>query len=266
MLFSVITPNYNGGRFLEEALRSVFMQSHEDGIEIEYIIIDGKSTDCSGKIIEKYAGKFSEIIIERDSGPANAINKGLRIANGDVVSWLNADDRYLPGAFGRVRNALQQNPKKALCFGRCPIIDERGVRIRSFITRFKEAFFPFSSLFAIQCINFVSQPAMFFRRTCLEKVGFLREDLVAAWDYDFLLRLWHRGGAVAIKGLPVAEFRWHAGSISGQSFVRQFKEEFEIAVTDAGAASLQTMIHWCVRWGIVGIYSAMRNRRVVNNG
>lgn len=149
VLFSVITANYNGGRFLEEAIRSVLLQKEENGIELEYIVVDGMSTDCSADIIRKYADQLSHVISERDTGPANAINKGLRVASGDVVSWLNADDRYLPGAFGRVRKMMKQHPEAVLCFGRCPIIDENGNEIRWFITGFKEAFFPLSSLFAI---------------------------------------------------------------------------------------------------------------------
>ncbi len=239
-------------------MRSVLLQGGEDGIEIEHIVVDGMSTDGSIDIIQRYSDRLARVIIERDSGPANAINKGLRVASGEVVSWLNADDRYLPGAFRRVKMAMQDNPHVALCFGKCPIVDADGEEIRYFITRFKESFFRFSSLFTIQCINYVSQPAMFFRRRSLQQTGLLREDLDAAWDYDFLLRLWHCGGAVAIGGEPLAQFRWHSGSISGRSFARQFKEEFDIAVADAGPASPQAFIHWFVRWGIVGIYSLMK--------
>ena len=266
MLFSVITPNYNGGRYLEQALRSVMLQGREEGIEVEHIVVDGISTDASAEIIQKYSPRLARVIIEKDSGPANAINKGLRIANGEVISWLNADDRYLPGAFRRVKMAMEKNPHVALCFGKCPIVDADGAEIRSFITRFKERFFRLSSLFTIQCINYVSQPAMFFRRRCLKQTGFLREDLLAAWDYDFLLRLWHCGGAAVVEGGPLAQFRWHSDSISGRAFAQQFREEFAIAAADAGTASPQAMIHWFVRWGIIGIYTLMKHRRKQHNG
>lgn len=260
MLFSVITPNYNSGRFLEEAIRSVILQKGEDGIEVEHIIVDGMSTDCSADIIRKYFSELSYVISERDTGPANAINKGLKIASGDVISWLNADDRYLPGAFDRVRKKFKRHPEAILCFGRCPIIDEDGNEIRRFITAFKELFFSVSSLFTIQCINYVSQPAMFFRGSCLSRTGGLREDLEAAWDYEFLLRLWHLGRVVPLMGPSLAEFRWRQDSISGKTFVKQFKEEFEIAASDAGRGSLQSLIHFGVRLGIVSIYSMMTCR------
>ena len=146
----------------------------------------------------------------------SAINKGLRLASGEIVAWLNADDRYHPGALKRVAQVMAAYPDKALCFGACRIIGEEGREIRRGITRFKEAFFPISSQFTIQCLNYISQPAMFFRRSALKAAGYLREDLVAAWDYDLTLRLWRQGGAAHVPGLPLSDFRWHPGSISAR--------------------------------------------------
>gem|GEM_PF-321976 len=254
--FSIITANKNGGRFLDETIRSVISQ-RESGIDLEYILIDGGSTDDSLKIIEGYKQHISITLSEPDQGVASAINKGLRRASGDVIAWLNADDRYHPGALTRVVQIMTDHPGKALCFGACRIIDEEGREIRRGITRFKEAFFPISSRFTIQCINYISQPAMFFRRGALEAAGTLREEMVAAWDYDLSLRLWRQGGAVRVPGPPLADFRWHPASISGRRFAVQFKEEFDAAARDAGTLAPQTWIHAIVRWGIVGVYSLM---------
>lgn len=260
MRISVITPNYNGERFLEETIRSVVSQGGE-GVDLEYIVVDAKSTDRSPEIIRKYASQISRVISEKDTGPANAINKGLKAASGDILCWLNADDIFMPGTLGRVAAVMDANPGRALCFGSCPIIDEAGAEIRVGITRFKEFFFPLSSRFTVQCINYISQPAMFFRRTAFQKAGPLREDWKAAWDYDLILRLWRQGGAARIGGPSLSAFRWHQASISGQHFRRQFKEEWDAVVADAGLCSLQTLIHLGVRWGIVGSYSLMAARR-----
>ncbi len=260
MRFSIITANYNSGDFLERTLVSVLGQ-RQAGIELEYIVIDGGSTDGSHAIFEQYRDSIDHLIIEKDNGPANAINKGLAQATGDVVAWLNADDLYYPGTLKRVQMMFGQGDELALCFGKCPIVDEQGVEIRKFITRFKECFFPLSSYFTLQCINYVSQPAMFFRREAMLKAGNLREDLVAAWDYDFLLRLWRTGGGAVVPGGPLSAFRWHASSISGQQFKLQFKEELDIAIADAGRYSLQGIIHQGVRWGIIAAYSLMANIR-----
>jgi glycosyltransferase involved in cell wall biosynthesis len=256
MKFTIITPNKNGDRFLEETILSVISQKGS-GVDLEYIVIDGGSTDDSLEIIGRYEKDIAQIITEPDRGPVAAINKGLRLASGEIIAWLNADDRYHPGALKRVAETMSAHPNRALCFGACRIIDEEGLEIRQGITRFKEAFFPLSSRFTIQCLNYISQPAMFFRRSALEAAGPLREDMVAAWDYDFLLRLWRHGGSVYVPGAPLADFRWHKDSISARKFSVQFKEEYDVATRDAGRLAPQTWIHWLVRWGIVGIYSLM---------
>jgi len=256
MKFTIITTNKNGSRFLEETIRSVISQKGS-GVDLEYIVIDGGSTDDSLEIIRHYEQDISQIISEPDRGPVSAINKGLRLASGEIVAWLNADDRYHPGALKKVAQVMAAHPKRALCFGACRIVDEEGREIRRGITRFKEAFFPLSSRFTIQCLNYISQPAMLFRRSALETAGYLREDLVAAWDYDFILRIWRQGGAVHLSGAPLTDFRWHPGSISARRFSIQFKEEFDAAARDAGWLAPQTWIHGIVRWGIVGAYTLM---------
>lgn len=260
MKISIITPNFNGARFLEESLKSVHSQACP-GLEIEHIVMDGGSTDTSLDILKRYSGRIAHLVSEKDNGAASAINKGLRLATGDIIGWLNADDCYRPGTLQRVAEVMARYPEKALCFGQCPIMDEQGHEIRRGITRFKELFFPFSCRFMIQSINYVSQPAMFFRRSAFEKAGFLREDLRCAWDYEFILRLWKQGGAVHVPGGPLAEFRWHPGSLSGQGYVRQFQEELDAAIADAGRFSPQATLHRGVRWGIVTIYGMMARKR-----
>lgn len=260
MKVSVITANKNGARFLEEAIQSVLSQ-RRDGVDLEYIIVDGKSSDHSMDIVRQYRDEIALVISEEDRGPASAINKGLRLATGELVSWLNADDRLAPGALKRVVETAALRPQKPLLFGNCRIIDGGGREIRRRISLFKALFFPLSSRFTIQCINYLSQPAMFFRSEALKKAGLLREDLQAAWDYDFTLRLWRQGGAANIKGAPLADFRWHQASISAKSYRTQFREEFEIAARNAGYLSPQTLIHAVVRWGIVGCYGLMAAHR-----
>ena len=257
MKISVVMANYNGEKFLEESLKSVISQ-RSDGVDLEFIVMDGASTDGSMSVLQKYEKDIDVLVSEKDDGPADAIAKGLRKSTGEVVCWLNADDCYYPGTIKRVATAMDANPDKAICFGHCPIVDEQGEEIRAGITRFKEMFFPVSGRFTIQCINYISQPATFFRRSAWEKIGMeMRTDFVAAWDYDLWLRLWHHGGAVRLDGAPLSFFRWHEASISGQHFAQQFREEWLVTVADTGRFSLQSLIHLCVRWGIVGSYTLM---------
>jgi len=262
MKISVVTPVYNSAPFVEEAIISVLSQ-RSAGVDLEYIVVDGGSTDGSLDIIRKHESDISLLITEPDTGPANAINKGLRRARGEVLCWLNADDRYYPGALDRVAAVMAGQTEAAMCFGRCPIIDPSGKEIRRGITIFKECLFPVSSRFTLQCINYLSQPATFFRRSAFEKAGPLREDLTAAWDYDLFLRIQRHGSFARIVGDPLAAFRWQETSISGSQFRVQFKEEWDAAVRDAGSFSLQALIHLGVRWGIVGSYSAMATLRTL---
>jgi glycosyltransferase involved in cell wall biosynthesis len=260
MKISVVTPNFNGAAYLPRAIESVLSQ-RSAGIDVEYIVADGGSTDNSLDILSRYASQINRVITGPDTGPANAVNRGLAAATGDILGWLNADDEYCPGALSRVATLMERHPAKAVCFGHCPIIDETGNEIRKPITRFKECFYPIASRFTLQCINYISQPAAFFRRSAFEKAGPIREDLKAAWYYELFLRLHRHGGAIRLPPPPIARFRWHPTSISGQHFRLQLKEEFEVAAHDAGRLSIQTLTHWFVRWGIVSIYSLMQSRR-----
>lgn len=261
MRFTIITASYNTAPYLEQAILSVLAQ-RQSGIDVQYIVVDGGSSDATPDILARYSSEISHLIVEPDSGPANALNKGLRLAEGDMVAWLNADDLYYPDTLARVRDCAAGYPRAAMYFGRCPIVDQQGQEIRSLITRIKELFFPLSSRFIYQCINYLSQPALFFRQEALAQAGPLREDMVAAWDYEFILRLWHWGPAVRVAGNePLAAFRWHPASISGSHFATQFREGYEAAVADAGRFSPQALLHFFVRWGIVGIYYLLALKR-----
>ena len=259
MKFSIITPNFNGAPHLAECLESIRSQACE-GVEVEQIVMDGGSTDGSLEVIGRFRNSLAHVASGKDDGPADAINKGFARATGDIVAWLNADDLYRPGALARVARCFESDPRLALCFGRCDIIDADGAIIRRAISRFKHAWYPFACRFTIQVLNYVSQPALFFRRDALECAGALRTDLKAAWDYEFLLRLWRQGRARAIGGAPLSAFRWTPGSISGANYHRQFDEELAAAEADAGRFSPQALLHRCVRWGIVTIYDRMARK------
>lgn len=257
MKISIITANYNGERFIEQTLKSVISQ-RDAGVDLEYIVVDGRSSDRSMEIIGKYRGQIDKVICEKDNGAFDAINKGLALATGDVLGWLNSDDLYEPGALKRVVEVMEKEKDCALCFGHCPIINEQGIEIRKGITRFKEFFYPLSSRFTIQCINYISQPAMFFRRSAFEKSGGLRQDFKCAWDYDLIIKLFRQGKAVMAGNPPLAYFRWHPSSLSGTLFRDQFREEWQVAAKDAGRISLQALIHLGVWWGIVFCYTLMK--------
>jgi glycosyltransferase involved in cell wall biosynthesis len=133
MKISIITPSYNQAEFIERTIQSIFSQNYPD---IEYIVMDGGSTDGTVKILKKY----SDQIIwksEKDNGQSDAINKGLKIATGEIVAYLNSDDTYEPGTLKKVADFFQKNPEKKWVYGKCKIINKKDQEIRKWITAYK---------------------------------------------------------------------------------------------------------------------------------
>jgi hypothetical protein len=162
-LVSIVTPSYNQAAFLEKAIQSVIDQ---DYAPIEYLIVDGGSSDGSIKIIQKYAGHLAWWVSEKDSGQAEAINKGLKRAKGEIVAWLNSDDLYLPGAIRGAVTALQANPDLGLVYGDAITVDQEGQPINKLL--FKDW-----GLNELMGFRIICQPAVFMRRAVLEKAGYL---------------------------------------------------------------------------------------------
>ena len=236
-------------------------EQRSDELEVEHIIMDGGSVDDTATIAWQSAHPATRFISSQDTGPADAINKGFALATGDYLCWLNSDDFYAPNALRRAVEALERNPKRAFCFGHCPIVDAEGAEIRTFITRFKEFWFPFSSRFVFRVLNYISQPAMVMRRSAFEAAGELRADLKAAWDYDLLLRLWRQGGGVRVKNPPLAYFRWTPDSISGRNFELQFRESADCAARDAGRFAPSAISHRLCSAMIVRCYKMMSKQK-----
>ena len=177
-LVTVVTPSYNQGRFIRETVESVLAQDYP---RIEYLVIDGGSTDGTLDVLKRYAGRVSWIS-EADRGQAHAINKGWKQAKGDIVAWLNSDDVYLPGAVRSAVEAFSRRPDAGVVYGEAFYIDEEGRRIKRYPTE------PFSAQRLID-LCYICQPAAFFRRSAVEKVGFVNEDLHYCMDYELLVRI-----------------------------------------------------------------------------
>ncbi len=131
-LVSIVTPSLNQGKFLEETIQSVLSQEYP---KLEYLIVDGGSTDNSLEIIRKYADQLAWWVSEPDQGQTDAINKGFSHAKGQVLAWLNSDDSYLPGAVSSAVTCLQAYPEAAMVYGDANLVDEDGQILGRFPSR-----------------------------------------------------------------------------------------------------------------------------------
>jgi glycosyltransferase involved in cell wall biosynthesis len=180
-LISVVTPSYNQAQFLDDTLRSVASQDYP---RTEHIVIDGGSTDGSVEIIRRHAPQLRHWVSEPDRGQSHAINKGLAMATGDVLGWLNSDDTYLPGALKEVGEVFARHPDVDLVYGDYVYTDAGGRPMR------RRHVFASMSYESLLYHDYLGQPAVFFRRSLFEKVGPLDESLHYCLDWDLFLRMW----------------------------------------------------------------------------
>ena len=178
-LVSVVTPSYNQAQFLEQTIHSVLEQDYPS---IEYIVVDGSSTDGGVGIIRRYAGRLAWWVSEPDSGQAEAINKGLRRASGEIVAWLNSDDVYLPGAVAQAVSALQADPQLGMVYGDAITIDAQGKPLGRFS-------FGDWGLLDLMGFRIICQPAVFMRRSVLEQAGFLEPSFHFMLDHHLWIRI-----------------------------------------------------------------------------
>jgi glycosyltransferase involved in cell wall biosynthesis len=214
-LVSIVTPSYNQATFLEQTINSVLGQEYS---RLEYLIVDGASTDNSVEIIRKYASKLEWWISEEDGGQAEAINKGLSRANGEIVAWLNSDDYYLSGTISRVVAAFQTNPEALFVYGNMLAVDSEG----QIINRLN--YHPLG-LEDLLCFQIIGQPAVFMRREALEKAGFLDTSYHCLLDHQLWLRIAMHGLFVHINQTwsaaryhPAAKNRSRAAEFGQEAF------------------------------------------------
>lgn len=171
-LVSIITPSFNQAAYLEQTILSVLDQDHP---YIEYIVIDGASTDTSVDVIKKYENRLAYWVSEKDNGQADAINKGFAHATGDIIAWLNSDDYYLAGTISSVVKIFDQNPGVTLVYGNMFAVDEHGKTFNTL--NYKQL-----TLEDLLCFQIIGQPAVFMRRSAMES---------AKLDTDFHFLLDH---------------------------------------------------------------------------
>jgi glycosyltransferase involved in cell wall biosynthesis len=178
-LVSIITPSFNQASYLEQTIQSVLNQDYAD---IEYIVIDGDSTDGSVDIIKKYASHLAYWVSEKDSGQAEAINKGMARAKGEIVAWLNSDDYYLSGTVRAAVAALEQNPDVVLVYADMLAVNEHGQTFNNL--RYRQL-----TLKDLFCFQIIGQPAVFLRRAAFENSGGLDPSFHFLLDHHLWIRI-----------------------------------------------------------------------------
>ena len=178
MKITVVTPSYNQGKYIRRTIDSVLTQGIED---LEYIVMDGGSTDETVDILKSYG---DQIIwkSEKDKGQTDAVNKGIRMAQGEIIGWLNSDDIYYPGAIAKVLEVFEKHPEINVVYGNANHIREDD----SFIEEYYTEDFDYERL---KDICFICQPSLFFRKSVVDKYGYLDDKLQYCMDYDYWLRL-----------------------------------------------------------------------------
>ena len=230
---TVVTPSFEQRRYVEQTIESVLGQDYPG---LEHLVVDGGSTDGTVELLERYAGRLS-YVSEADRGQSHALNKGMARAGGEVLAFLNSDDVYEPGALRAVGEHFARNPGSVWVTGRCRTIDSEGREIRRPITAYKNAWLRLGSYRALQVVNYVSQPATFWRRRLWEEVGPFDESLAYAMDYDYWLRA---GKRFRLDVLPryLASFRVHPSSKAGASASAQFDAATAIAARHVDSRAL----------------------------
>lgn len=236
MKISIITTNFNTDKYLEQTIKSILGQKGD--FDLEYIITDGGSKDNSLEIIKKYDkevkdGKWGKRVVlkylsEKDRGQSDGINKGLKMATGDIIAFLNADDLYTEGALEKVVTYFKDNPECLWLTGYCRVIDENNEEIRGYLTKYKNSKLNKFSLNQLLIENSISQPSTFWRKSLMDKIGLLDESLHYSMDQEYWARMEQESHLCVIKDY-LAEFRFTSDTKTGSSVDKTLAESKSVA-------------------------------------
>jgi len=223
---SIVTPSFNQGEFVEELLLSVKQQNYPD---LEHIVVDGASTDETVDILRRYSGKpgwgHLRWISEADRGQSDALNKGFRMATGNIIGWMNSDDRYRQRCFATVAQRFAERPEVDVVYGDYTWMDEKGcvkqIRREIEFSRF---------ILSYHHVLYIATVSTFFRRRLFEEGNWLDTSLQYAMDYDWFLRLAEKGYRFEHIRSILADFRFHSQSKTTAHSGRQFAEHNAIAM------------------------------------
>ena len=252
MKITIITPSFNQAEFLEQTIKSVVTQSYQN---IEYLIFDGGSTDSSLDIIKKYAKKYPKIIkwqSKKDKGQVDALNKGITMATGKIIAYINSDDYYLPGTFTKVVKFFKQNSSSQWLVGNCQVTAKN----LSWTFKLKHLVPVNKSQNWLYLSNWINQPAVFLKKDLVSRVGKFNPKYNYAFDYDYWLRCSKTILPIRLKQ-SLAVFRVHSLSKGSSSYQKQFKEQQQI-VTSLTDNKFIKSLHNLLNFFIVKSYQVLK--------
>jgi len=221
---SIVTPSYNQGEFLQEAIVSVTDQKIKD-CSLEYIIQDNCSSDTTINVLALYDDDSSvRISVEADRGQADALNRAFNVSTGEVLGWVNSDDVLLPGSLDSVMQAFNDHPEVDVIYGKAYFIDSSGVVLKNYPTTEFD-----SSLLLNTC--FLSQPSVFFRKSLFDKVGGLNDKLHYCLDYNLWIKFYLAGANFLYLKKPLSATRIYGSTktaTGGMLFVNEILQMLQV--------------------------------------
>ena len=233
---SLVTPSLNQGKFIRATIESVLSQGYPD---LDYHVRDGGSTDETLAVLREFESRVP-FVSEKDRGQADAINRGMSHARGEVFGYLNSDDVLLPGALDAIGEAFASDPELMFAWGRAAYLDEAGNTVSPYLVR------P-DAIERLADACFIAQPAAFFRRKVWEEIGPFDASLHHTMDYDYWLRIAARYSRSKMRFLDreLAGCRMHADAKTVVGWSRALDEIFTLVKKHTGYVSLW----WCVaKW------------------
>jgi glycosyltransferase involved in cell wall biosynthesis len=219
---SIVTPSFNQGKYIEETINSVLSQDYP---KIEYIIIDGGSVDQSVEIISKYEKQIACFISEPDKGQSQAINKGIKVSNGEIIGWLNSDDMLVPGSISLIVEEFLKDESLGVVYGRNLRMNQQGKIIPT--PKLKKNQIDFGIQYILED-PIVNQPGAFWRKYLVDRIGLLNESLVYTMDYDYWIRLAIHGVKFKRIDQSVAIFRLNPESKTSLNSVNMAIEQIKV--------------------------------------
>ena len=253
---SLITPSFSQVKFIRQTIDSVLSQNYPN---LEYLVMDGGSADGTVEILKSY-GKQITWVSESDHGQADAINKGLKQATGDILGYLNSDDVLLPGSLQAIGKYFANHPDCDWLTGDCIVvgIDGRPAKTNWLVRGYKRFLFWFYSPKLLRIVdNMIPQPSTFWSRKAIKKVGLFNADLHYVMDYDYWLRLSRHYKPHDLK-IPLSGFRAQPDSKSETSRDKLMAEGDKV-LADNGATKLDLWLHRLHSGVVRFIYNQLKN-------